>query len=333
MDDPTVATTVVLNEIMAHTDYNSPPYDSNDWIELYNTTGSTVNLTSDWYLSDEGNTIANLKKWAIPSTSISAYGKVAFDEVDDFHNPYPAGFGIDKSGEQIYLSYLPGNSNDRIVDCIRFKGQENYISLGRYPNGGPYFFHMTPSRDATNVTPNQSPVVISEIMYHPVDPNDEYVELYNPTGGTVNLWNATDTWRLRGIGNNDYYFPASTSISSGAKIILVAFNPAMNPVRLDAFEAAYGTGELTPNVHIFGPWDGNLSNASERIALEKPQAADPPDVDISWIIVDELIYGDYSPWPETPDGYGDCLQRISAASDDSGNDPANWTAASPSPGS
>ncbi|MHC4364653.1 MAG: CotH kinase family protein, partial [Planctomycetota bacterium] len=51
--DPTVAATVVLNEIMAHTDYNSPPYDSNDWIELYNTTGSTVNLTSDWYLSVE----------------------------------------------------------------------------------------------------------------------------------------------------------------------------------------------------------------------------------------------------------------------------------------
>ncbi len=329
-DDPTVATTVVLNEIMAHTDYNAPPYDSNDWIELYNTTSSTVNLSSDWYLSDEGNTIGNLKKWAIPSTSIGAYGKVAFDEVHDFHNPYPSGFGINKEGEEIYLSYLPGNSNDRIVDCIRFKGQENYVSIGRYPNGGEFWFHMPTSQGSNNSMPNQCEVVISEIMYHPVDPNDEYVELYNPTGGTVNLWNATGTWRVRGIGNDDYYFPPSTSISSGDEIILVGFDPTA-AVDRQAFEDAYGTGTLVANVDIFGPWDGNLSNSSERFALEEPQAADPPDVDISWVIVDEVMYGDYTPWPESPDGEGDALHRDSDAANESGNDPTNWQAAAPLP--
>ncbi|MHC4498523.1 MAG: lamin tail domain-containing protein, partial [Planctomycetota bacterium] len=69
--DDTPLTTVVLNEIMAHTDYSDPCYpnhDSNDWIELYNTTGSTVNLNSNWYLSDD---IDDLKQWALPSTAIS----------------------------------------------------------------------------------------------------------------------------------------------------------------------------------------------------------------------------------------------------------------------
>ena len=335
-DDPISPDKVVINEFMAHTDYNLPPYDSNDWLELYNTGASTVNLTGNWYLSDE---LGNLKKWAIPSTSIPGYGRVSFDEVTGFHYPITSGFGLNKAGEMVVLSYLPGTSADRIVDCIEFKGQENNISLGRYTDGGSYtdggkyWFRMPPSRNASNNTPSAYQIVISEIMYHPIDPNDEYIELYNPTGGTVNLYNADGVWRIHGIGNSDYFFPASKSVLSGGRLIIVGFDPVMEPGRLDAFEAAYGTGNLVPNVDVFGPWDGDLSNASERFALEKPQSPDDVGLPVSWVIVDEVMYSDYTPWPETPDGYGDALKRDSAAANASGNDPNNWQAAAPSPGS
>jgi len=329
--DPAPPNTVVLNEIMAHTDYPVPPHDSNDWIELYNPTGSPITLsTGDWYLTDDANTTDNLKKWAIPETVIPPYGLVSFDEVNGFHQDPCSneGFGLNKAEEEVVLSYLPGGSNDRVVDCIRFEGQEIDVSLGRYPDGDQFWFHMPLSRDANNATPNQPVVVINEIMYHPIDPNDEYIELYNPTAGTVNLWNATGTWRLKGV---DYLFPPGISISAGDSLLVVAFDPC-DPVKLSAFETAYSTGSLVPDANIVGPWLGTLSNSGDRLALEKPQPQDRPTDPISWVIVDEVIYDDYSPWPETADGDGDALQRISTATDKSGNDPANWTSASPSPG-
>ncbi len=342
-DDPTLEASVVINEFMAHTDYPHPPHESNDWIELYNAGASTVNLNSNWYLSDDSD---NLKKYALPTSALFSGGFVSYDQVNHF-NPDgtgPSGWGLNKAGDTLFLSYLPGTSEDHVVDCIKFKGQENGISLSRYPNGESYWFSTSPhTRDGANNHPVNR-VVISEIMYHPQEDTateiyDEYVELYNPTGSPVNLWTATGPWVLD--GDADYTFPASTTLNTGDRIIIVDFDPA-DSIRRVAFESAYNTGPLTAGVDIFGPWSGNLSNNGGRITLEKPQDSDDPEnpQDISWIIVDECIYNDYWPWPvdsdgtgpnNGPDGTGDALCRISPVAAASGNDPGNWHAASPSP--
>ena len=331
VDDPTPITSVVLNEITSHTDYPPDPLiESNDWLELYNPTASSITLSAgQWYLTDDdfGDPTADLKKWEIPETIIPAYSWVSFDEVTGF-NQGSSGFGLSKAGEQIHLSYLPGTSDDRVVDCVRCKGQENGISLGRYPDGGTYWFHSAISRDSANNTPITH-VVINEIMYHPVSPDDEYIELYNPTGGSVDLYNVNGVWRFD--GGVDYEFLGGMSIGDGEKLIVVGFDPAVETARLDAFEAAYGTGELTPGIDIVGGWSGNLSNGGEKVALEKPEVADLPGDPDFWVIVDEVIYADVYPWPTTPDGFGDALQRQSISADDSGNDPTNWAGDTPSP--
>ncbi len=322
-DDPAGPIDIVINEIMAHTDYSdpaNPEYDSNDWIELYNASGSDIVLDGDWYLSDD---IDQLKKWAIPNTLISSGDHASFDEVTGFHNPITSGFGLNKAKEQVFLSYLPGTSDDRIVDYVKFKGQQSFVSWGRYPDGGAYWFALVPSRSQANIDPILS-VVISEVMYNPPiatgDAYDsqeyEYVELYNPTTQPVDLFSDQGSWQLDGAVS--YTFPPATSIGP-AEFIVIARNTA----------AFYDKHGFYPD----GQFQGNLSNGGERLTLEWPEAPDLPDnPDIPWIIADEVIYGDYAPWPTSADGDGHALHRTSTDAAISGNDPTNWQPAAPSPG-
>ncbi len=89
---------------------------------------------------------------------------------------------------------------------------------------------------------------ISEIMYHPADPNTEYVELTNVGSETVNLNLVTLS---RGV---DFTFP-SVELGPGEYILVVE--------NVDAFEARYGQG-----FNIAGQYEGSLDNGGETVELQ-----------------------------------------------------------------
>ena len=331
--DPDSTDVLRINEVAAHTDFPlPPPEDSNDWIELKNTGASDFTFGTDWYLSDAG-TFTNLNKWMIPAgTMIPAGGYVSFDEQTGFHNPANIGFGLNKAGEQVYLSHLPGTAEDRVVDSVRFKGQESEWTLVRHPDAGPYWHAVgTSTRDAPNASPLPH-LVVSELMYHPPDlpggvdnSDDEFIEVFNPTGGAVALFDTNGTWRLDGGVSFD--FPGGVTLDSMSYLLVVNFNPA-DSGRLNTFRSKYGIADA--GLPIFGPYGGQLANRTERVALEKPQAPDVPEDSVSWVIVDEVIYADRAPWPQAADGIGPSLQRLAFM--EHGSNPSNWAAAAPSPG-
>jgi hypothetical protein len=322
--DPEPAAGVVINEIAANTtfsDSGAPEYTSNDWIELYNL-GAAISL-KDFYLSDDSHA---LNKWPVPPIDLPASGRISFDEITGFHHPITTGFGLSSAGEVLYLSCLPGNSQDRVVDAIRFKGQEIGRTVGRFPDGAEFIQPLLPTRDAANQSASAA-VVISEVMYHPLDVTNtvesalEYVELHNSTGVAQTL--ATTNGPFRIDGGIHFTFPANAVLPSHGIMLLVSFDPS-DAVASNSFCAFYGIG--SSNVMLSGPFTGSLANGSDRVALEKPMPLDVSGTSPGWVVMDEFIYSDES----GADGSGDSLQRVRF--DVTASDPSNLRASAPTPG-
>jgi hypothetical protein len=325
--DPEPLAGPVINEVMANTQYSdpgAPGYDSNDWIEILNPTAAAVDWTG-YYLSDDPLV---LKKWAVPAGLLAVGAIASFDEVTGFHSPITVGFGLDQAGEQVFLSHFPSAAPARVVDAVEFKGLAVTSSWSRLPGG---WRGAVPTRNGAN-GPALNSLVISEVMFHPAtnvnttidNTLDEYVEIHNPTAGTVNLFAPGATWRLE--GGVDFQFPAGTTLAAGQTLLLVNFTPTQTATS-NAFRAKYN---LPADTRIFGPYQGKLGNDSDRVAIERPEPPKAVGEPIVWIVVDEVTYGKRPLWPAAPNGTGPALQRVLLSGN--GNDPANWRSDAPDPG-
>ena len=319
---------VLINEVLANS--ASPLL---DFVELANPTNADINI-GGWYLSDSEN---DLQKYLIPAgTVIPAGGFVVFDE-DDFNaSPGQIGnFSLSSSGESVWLT-ATSNGQPQFIDNVSFTGSFEDQSYGRLDAStgesrlAPLAFR-TPG--AVNSVSRVSSVVISEVNYHPKDPiaaalaiasdltssDLEFIEITNTSSATIDL----SQWRIR--GESDFNLPQQT-LASQQSIVVVSFDPVVDPSLLNAFRAHYG---ISNAVQIVGPFSGSLSNSFGRIALQQADLSTPVE-DRSWALVDEVLYDDRGPWPAA-DGTGDSLNRIAAAS--FGNAASSWTALSPTPGS
>jgi hypothetical protein len=334
---------IVINELLAHSHDTA-----SDWIELKNTTTSAINI-GGWYLSDNDS---NLMKYRFATgTSIPANGYLVVYESSNFGatSSDPGRlipFALSENGESACLtSALDANGNfTGYREKEDFGASDTNVAFGRYykasTNSHDFVSMSTNTPGAANSYPKVGPIVFTEIMYHPDWPASgsyssseyEYIELLNASSSAVTLYdsNVSTPWKFTdGI---DYTFPAppnTVTIAAGSKILVVR--------NVTAFKARY------PSVStgiIYGPYSGKLANDGEAIELSKP--GDVNDLGLrQYIRVERVDYSDGSHpngepcdvdlWPTGADGLGKSLTRTSATQ--YGNDPNNWTAATPTPGS
>ncbi len=327
---------VFINEVLTNTE---PP--AKDAIELHNPSTSPADI-GGWYLTDDRG---EPQKFRIPRDTTIAHGEyVVFDE-DDF-NPangtLETPFALSSLGEEVYLfSADASGSLTGYFHGFRFGAAETDVSFGRHvisTGEDRLVAQISPTLYDENLGPRVGPVVINEIMFNPSltqggdNTRDEYIELHNLSEQTVSLFdpdNPENTWRIEGAV--EYAFPPGVALSPGSYLLVVGIDVQADQKGLTAFQFRYG---LDTEVTILGPYTGKLDNIRDRISLLKPEPPLlPPSPDaglVPYVLVDEINYSSAIPWPTDANGGGQSLQRV--VSQEYGDDPINWEAASPTAG-
>ena len=133
---------MVINELVASNDSIGGQMDPDggfpDWIEFYNTTNRTLDLTGI-FLSDDFD---DLQKWEFPEgTALAADDYLivwADNDLDEMG--IHAAFRLNRDGEGLYLT----NGDGSIIDSVYFSEQQTNVAWARVPNGtGDFQFWTT----------------------------------------------------------------------------------------------------------------------------------------------------------------------------------------------
>jgi len=142
---PPPLVTVVVNELFSRGTTEDP-----DWVEIYNASGSDIDLTG-YKIYDNGGQSGTKPKKEFPSGTIIPAGGFFVIVVDDGE---ASGFGLSSGGEELWFESPDGT----IINDITFPEMvESTYSYGRQPDGSENFFIFT---EITRGTSNNDATIL-----------------------------------------------------------------------------------------------------------------------------------------------------------------------------
>lgn len=290
---------VKINEVESNGDATN-----GDWVELYNTTGSAINIDGA-IISDSDPA----HKFVVPSSTpdLPAGGYAAF-RVDD---PAVTGsFGLG-SADSAKL-YAPNDVTlSRVVDQFTWSSHAT-VTWGRTVAGGGSWAQTSVSTfGAVNQfsgvsAPNLTGVVINEAESHGDDRNGDWIELKNTTGSSVTLDDA-----ILSDSDNGHVFriPASTpDLAAGAVAAFRVDDPALGDgqfglgdvdsarlFRADAVDLATASAVSSQSWRTHALQTYGLNGSGVWAATNKSTFAAANDFtstvtpDISYVVLNEVV--------------------------------------------
>lgn len=207
---------VVINEFMAVNDSLSnitdPAGQHDDWVELFNRTGSAIDLAG-YYLSDD---YANPTLWQFPAgVTIAGNGYlIVWADKDITQLGLHADFKLNRDSEMLVLSDPIG----LLLDSISYGYQENNFSMSRIPNGSGPFLKTLPTFNANNGTSSTFEIVPPFFSVFP-NPSPSEINLRLQDGFTESVLielldaNGNTLYQERGKGKNIYQLSGFQGVS------------------------------------------------------------------------------------------------------------------------
>ncbi len=184
---------LVINEFVASNQeagggIPDPAGEYDDWIEIYNNTFQTIDL-SDYYLSDDSD---NPKKWIFPKGSSIAPNEylIVWADRDLSQAGLHTEFGLSASGEELLLTH----EDETVLDEVQFGAQNTNIASARIPNGSGSFVLQTPTFQQNNedVNATKNVVIQDQFSIFP-NPTDDFISIKFQNDYLLNNWKVTLT--------------------------------------------------------------------------------------------------------------------------------------------
>lgn len=173
---------LVINEFMAKNDTTIQDNmgDYSDWVEIYNSTDESINL-SGYFLTDD---LSENTKWAFPETTLETQGfYLVWCSGETTHGENHGGFKLSADGEDLGLFKSEADSIV-LVDGLTFGPQTADVSYGRETDAAPAWTLFTvPTPNAPNgiidALADINPLQTSILVYP--NPYSEGFNMSNPS--------------------------------------------------------------------------------------------------------------------------------------------------------
>jgi hypothetical protein len=306
---------VIINEIM----YDQPESEC-EWFELFNNSDSVVNL-KNWKMQDNAATqyVITANDYLLPPDNyvVISQGTEIFKnhpKLDSSKVVVPsAWFNLSSTGDVVIVYKINGVISDRVDYDDSWGGDK--VSLERIDINGISndSSNWTSSIDCEKSTPAKvnsilkavhytaGDLIVNEIMAGPRTGEAEWIELYNPTGQTINITN----WLMQETGGQTIIADTCSALIKPGMYLVIAEDTTIY--------SSFGylrTSDSTRKVFFTGSL--GLNNDVDMVKI----------TDIFRTKIDSVMYSDSWYNPNLP-GSGRSLEKINPGLN--ANDGRSWS--------
>jgi len=270
---PPPAVTPTINEIYSQGDSLNA-----DWIEIYNSSSSQIDLSGYKIYNIAGQNGSQPKKVLASGTLLPAKGFL----VIVVNDTTATGFDLSESGEVIWFENAAGT----VIDNVTFPALGKDTSYARNPNGTNNWVKLSPpTKDASN---GLFPVLMNEIYSRGVAGNLDWIEIYNPNSEAVDLTG----YKIYDVGGNTggskpkKSFPIGSTIPAGGFYVIIT-----DTADFDGDLSGFGLSSGGEEVWLENSNGTVIDNVSFLAMATNQTYGRLPDGSASWQLLNTITRG------------------------------------------